>query len=168
MSHTAAELHEAVLQTLTNSGRLEKINAEIREAVFKIITQGRENFPQNELTRENFVINELIREYLQFNGYNNSLSVFLRETSQPKEPMNREFLAQTVNVNPHHEIPILYSMTNIGENEDSPEEYIPTKDPSNYNFGKQSLKTCLFHQETNENNISNDDSSDGFFEIKST
>ena len=111
MTATAAQLHDAVVAALKENGRYDRIKGEIRKEVFQLLTGDDAKRQTNEQERENFLINELIREYLQFNGYNNSLSVFMRETGQPDEPMNREFLAQSLNVVPHRLIPILYSMT---------------------------------------------------------
>jgi hypothetical protein len=57
-------------------------------------------------SQECFLINELIREYLQFNGYSNSLSVFVRD------PINHNFLAHMLNIQqPHRLIPLLYTLT---------------------------------------------------------
>lgn len=166
MTTTAAELKDAVVSALTDNGRIEKINAEIRQELFSLITQDCKKPDQNEITRENFVINELIREYLQFNGYSNSLSVFLRETNQPDEPMDRNFLSQTVNVEPHTQIPILYTMTNIGDYEESNdnERIIKSEDPIRQTVSKNSVN----EQNQNQLNDIDESSSDGFFEIKST
>jgi hypothetical protein len=49
---------------------------------------------------------------LQFNGYSNSLSVFVRETAAKPDPINRDFLAQALNIkHPHRLIPLLYTLT---------------------------------------------------------
>lgn len=166
MTTTAAELKDAVVSALTDSGRIEQINAEIRQEIFSLITQDCEKPPQNEITQENFVINELIREYLQFNGYSNSLSIFLRETNQPDEPMDRNFLSQAVNVDPHSQIPILYTMTNVGDYEESNEyeKIIKNEDPIRQTVSKNSSH----EQNQNQYNDIDESSSDGFFEIKST
>lgn len=162
MTATAAELRDAVMSALTDNGRIEKINDEIRQELFNALTEDYHPPVQNELAQENFLINELIREYLQFNGYTNVLSVFLRETNQPEEPMDRNFLAQSINVEPHRYIPILYNMTNIGDYDDSNEKIIssshsvPTNNPQKSSNTRPRLE------------MDNDDSSDGFFEITST
>lgn len=111
MTATAAQLHDAVVAALKENGRYEKIKGEIRKELYGLLTGEDKSKPTSEQDRENFLINELIREYLQFNGYTSSLSVFMRETGQPEEPMNREFLSQSLNVIPHRLIPILYSLT---------------------------------------------------------
>ena len=49
--------------------------------------------------RETVVLNELFRDYLRFNGYSHTLSVFLAETSQPKDPvLDRAFLQRELGV----------------------------------------------------------------------
>lgn len=46
-------------------------------------------------SNENLLINELIREYLIFNGYRETLSVFLPEAGQPAvRPFDRQFLVR--------------------------------------------------------------------------
>lgn len=120
MTATASQLHDAVVSTLEGNGRLEKINSQLRAELFQLLTQANTNKNiSTEYTRQCFLVNELIREYMQFNGYSNSLSVFLRESNQPKEPMNRDFLAQSLNIEPHKQIPMLYSITNINDQNDT-------------------------------------------------
>ena len=58
MTTTAAELKDAVVSALTDSGRIEKINAEIRQEIFSLITGDYQKPIQNEITRENFIIND--------------------------------------------------------------------------------------------------------------
>lgn len=164
MTTTAAELKDAVVSALTDNGRIEKINAEIRAEIFSLLTEDFQVPAQNEITRENFVINELIREYLQFNGYSNSLSVFLRETNQPDEPMDRNFLSQAVNVEPHTQIPILYTMTSIGDYEEKDERIIKSDEPIRQKVSQNTIND----QNQNQFNDIDESSSDGFFEIKST
>jgi lisH domain-containing protein FOPNL len=91
------------------------MKGDIRSELFRLVT-GDSRVPASESTRDKFIINELIREYMQFNGYTNSLSVFLRETGQPEEPMNHEFLAQSIDVAAHKMIPILYTLTAVDQN----------------------------------------------------
>ena len=150
MTATAAQLHDAVVATLKETGRYEKIKAGIRQELFNLLTGG-DHPDSSSISKENFLINELIREYLQFNGYTNSLSVFMRETGHPEEPMNRDFLSQTLNIVPHRLIPILYSMT---ATTDEDEHVIHTKvDPDAVNLDSGSETAS--------------DEDDGFFEIKS-
>jgi lisH domain-containing protein FOPNL len=122
MGANPGELYDAALASLRGSGRYDQIKGEMRKELFQLLTKdGGDSSPAS---REAFVINELILEYLQFNGYTNSLSVFMRETGQPDEPMNRDFLAQCIDVVPHRMIPILYTLTTTPDqpNEDHSEE----------------------------------------------
>ena len=51
------------------------------------------------MPRETVILNELFRDYLRFNGYENTLSVFLSETGQPPEPaLDRAFLKRELGV----------------------------------------------------------------------
>jgi lisH domain-containing protein FOPNL len=109
MSATLGELNDAVVAALKESGRYESIRAEIRKQLFELLTHDTIEPSQSQ---ECFLINELIRHYLQFNGYSNSLSVFVRETAAKPDPINREFLAQALNIkHPHRLIPLLYTLT---------------------------------------------------------
>jgi len=110
MTATAAQLHDAVAAALRESGRYDRLEGEMRRDIFHLLTNDGERAGPPAQDRENYLIDELIREYMQFNGYSNSLSVFVRETGQPADPMDRAFLAQSVGVSPHRLIPILYSM----------------------------------------------------------
>lgn len=62
------------------------------QAVYFIYVQ---EDPRPEPCNENLIINELIREYLIYNGYRDTLSVFVPETGQPRtRPFDRDFLVQ--------------------------------------------------------------------------
>ena len=53
-----------------------------------------QDFPPRAPSHENLVINELLREYLEYNGYKQTLTVFLPESGQPlQKPFKRGFLA---------------------------------------------------------------------------
>ena len=75
-------LTAALKTTLERRGALENIRAQVRSTVFECINEssmpGQESLPEPPI--ENVLINELIAEYLEFNGYNNSLSVFTAES----------------------------------------------------------------------------------------
>lgn len=67
---------------------------------------GMQEESRREPCNENLIINELIREYLIYNGYTDTLSVFLPETGQPQtRPFDRDFLLQQLGVSetPHTE-----------------------------------------------------------------
>eukprot|EP00947_MAST-08B_sp_MAST-8B-sp1_P004679 g4679.t1 len=73
--------------------------------------------PKPQVADENLVINELIREYLEFNGYRHTLSVFLPETGQPNQPMDRALIADQLSVAEDaasDRVPLIYSVAGIG------------------------------------------------------
>ncbi|XP_069125023.1 centrosomal protein 20-like [Argopecten irradians] len=105
------ELKDVIKETLENHGSLGQIKARIRAEVFNSLDDHGEAKPP--LSSENMIINELIREYLEFNKYKYSSSVLTAESGQPKEPLNREFLARELNIRNDHtssSIPMLYSI----------------------------------------------------------
>ncbi|XP_060064144.1 centrosomal protein 20-like [Ylistrum balloti] len=105
------ELKDVIKETLESHGTLGQIKARIRAEVFNSLDDHGETKPQ--LSSENMIINELIREYLEFNKYKYSSSVLTAESGQPKEPLNREFLARELNIREDHtssSIPMLYSI----------------------------------------------------------
>lgn len=159
MSASLGDLNDAVIGSLRESGKLQKITAEIRAEIFKILTSDKPDNDDIPLCKENFIINELIREYLEFNGYTNTLSVFMGETGQPEEPMDRDFLAHSLDVLPHNQIPILYSMTSKGG---SMNQSIISKDkPSSKQTQKVApVKVPPLYGDSDSSE------SDGFFEIK--
>ena len=65
----------------------------------------------------NVVLNDVIREYLQFNGYNHTLSVFTQEASCGAEPLPRSLLAQQTRLptrvgsgSARQDLPLLYAL----------------------------------------------------------
>jgi len=109
MTASVGELHDAVVASLKESGKYGEMSAKIRAELYRMLSEETQN-DNKPIIQENFIINELIREYLEFNGYTSSLSVFMRETGQPDERINRDFLAHCLNTVPHKQIPILYSL----------------------------------------------------------
>jgi lisH domain-containing protein FOPNL len=108
MTATLADLHDAVVSSLKDNGRYEQLQSEIRRHLFALLTDPSPAAPS--ASPDDFLVQELIREYLSFNGYSNSLSVFLRETASPPDPMNRDFLSQALNASAHRHVPLLYSL----------------------------------------------------------
>ena len=164
MSVTIGDLNDAVVASLKESGKLGQITAQIRAEVYKILAEDEKNRDKIPLCKENFIINELIREYMQFNGYTNSLSVFLHETGQPEEPMNRDFLAHSLEVVPHKQIPILYTLTTPQSKTQSDERPKQQKISPIKQTQQQPIKPVpkkpLYSDDDDEDN--------GFFVIKST
>lgn len=159
MSVSLGDLNDAVVASLRESGKLGQITAQIRAEIYRILSEDQKNHDQIPLCKENFIINELIREYMQFNGYSNSLSVFLHETGQPKDPMNREFLAHSLEIIPNKSVPLLYSLADPNgrksTNDDPTQENAETKPAET---GKIAPKPLYDDDSDNE----------GFFEIKSS
>ena len=105
------DLKEVLKETLENRGVLGQVRARIRAEVFNALDEPSEMKPT--LSNENFLINELIREYLEFNKYKYTSSVLTVETGQPKDPMDRRYLIQELNIDDDSEpnkIPILYGL----------------------------------------------------------
>uniref|UniRef100_A0A383WB26 Centrosomal protein 20 n=1 Tax=Tetradesmus obliquus TaxID=3088 RepID=A0A383WB26_TETOB len=107
------ELKDAIKDTLDRKGLLKQLQGHMRAQVYKILLDAEED-ARPEPCNENLIINELIREYLIFNGYRDTLSVFLPESGQPQtRPFDREFLAQHLNINETQsteQVPLLYAM----------------------------------------------------------
>ncbi|XP_013392432.1 lisH domain-containing protein FOPNL [Lingula anatina] len=107
------ELKTVVKETLEKRGVLGQIKARVRAEVFNALDDQAD--PRPPLSNENMIINELIREYLEYNKYKYTASVMLAETGQPKTPLNREFLAEQLNVVEDKtasslKLPLLYSI----------------------------------------------------------
>ncbi|KAH3861595.1 centrosomal protein 20-like isoform X2 [Dreissena polymorpha] len=105
------ELKEVIKDTLENRGVLGQIKARIRAEVFNSLDDKTESKPP--LSNENMIINELIREYLDFNKYKYTASVLVAESGQPKQPLDRGFLAEELNVEEDRnssQVPLLYSL----------------------------------------------------------
>ncbi|MBN3320944.1 FOPNL protein, partial [Atractosteus spatula] len=83
-------------ETLESRGVLGQLKARIRAEVFNALDDQNEARPP--LSHENLLINELIREYLDFNKYRYTASVLTVESGQPELPLDRQFLANELNV----------------------------------------------------------------------
>ncbi|XP_041838992.1 lisH domain-containing protein FOPNL isoform X2 [Melanotaenia boesemani] len=106
---TITELKCAVKETLETRGVLGQLKARIRAEVFSALDDQRE--PRPPLTHENLLINELIREYLEFNKYRYTASVLTAESGQPKDPLDRQFLADELKVSEDASSkPLLYGL----------------------------------------------------------
>lgn len=105
------ELKDVIKDTLENRGVLGQIKARIRAEVFNSLNDQSEARPP--LSSENMIINELVREYLEFNKYKYTASVLVAEAGQPKQPLDRVFLAEELNVEEDKnsgQVPLLYSL----------------------------------------------------------
>eukprot|EP00798_Chlamydomonas_sp_ICE-L_P005240 gene5240-18471_t len=108
------ELKDALRENLDSNGTMRKLKAKIRGEIFAALRDTEAAPAPQELSNENLVINELIREYMIFNGYRETLSVFLPETGQPlSRPFERSFLAEHLNLieGPNSkQLPLLYNL----------------------------------------------------------
>lgn len=105
------DLKNVLKETLDNRGALNQIRARIRAEVFSALDDQTE--PKPVLSNENMFINELIREYLEFNKYKYTSTVLTSESGQPKDPIDREFLAAELNIkqsSKSKQLPILYGL----------------------------------------------------------
>ena len=105
------ELKNALKETLEQKGVLNQIRTIMRQSIFEAIES--DDKPQKVLSNENLIINELIKEYLSYNNYLHSLSVFEAETGQPKNKLDRDFIAKELNIietNSSRQVPLLYTI----------------------------------------------------------
>jgi len=105
------DLKSVLKETLDNRGVLNQMRARIRAEVFSALDDQTESKPI--LSNENLLINELVREYLEFNKYKYTNTVLLAESGQPKEPVDRNFLAAELNLTEtasSQKLPILYGL----------------------------------------------------------
>eukprot|EP00741_Cyanophora_paradoxa_P006716 tig00001033_g6496.t1 len=108
---TVEELKSALKDTLEGKGVLRQIRARIRAEIFGALDDHDEPRPQ--LSNENLLINELIREYLEWNKYKNTLCVFLPESGQPEEQLDRRLLAHDLRIpedSSTMQLPLLYTI----------------------------------------------------------
>lgn len=91
-----ADLKLVLAEALENKGVLNEVKAKLRAEVYTVLEDN--SFEKPRISQENLLINELIREYMEFNHYKYSKSVFLKESNQPSEPLNREVIAAELHV----------------------------------------------------------------------
>ena len=108
---TVEELKNALKETLEQKGVLNEIRAKMRQSIFEAIES--DDKPQPKLSNENLIINALIKEYLDYNNYLHTSSVFQAESGQPKDKLDRNFIASQLNIsetNQSQKVPLLYSI----------------------------------------------------------
>ena len=108
---TVEELKNALKETLEQKGVLNEIRAKMRQSIFEAIES--DDKPQPKLSNENLIINALIKEYLDYNSYLHTSSVFQAESGQPKDILDRNFIANELNIvetNQSQKVPLLYSI----------------------------------------------------------
>eukprot|EP00056_Hartaetosiga_gracilis_P002789 m.56824 g.56824 ORF g.56824 m.56824 type:complete len:143 (-) comp11202_c1_seq1:113-541(-) len=106
------ELADALKRRLEANGAFDKLLAKLREQTYKALTEDHNDiYPKPQLEPETYLINELIREYLTFNGYTNTASVLVRESGQPQQRLERQVMAQQLQVTDTQQslmLPLLY------------------------------------------------------------
>ena len=108
---TVEDLKNALKETLEQKGVLNEIRAKMRQSIFEAIES--DDKPQPKLSNENLIINTLIKEYLDYNNYLHTSSVFQAESGQPKDKLDRNFIASQLNIsetNQSQKVPLLYSI----------------------------------------------------------
>lgn len=183
MNEQSTDMKDAVMAALKESGKLGKISAEVRAEVSLLLIRDSEKPSSIPLCRENLIINELIREYLSMNGLKNTLSVFIPETGEPMDPIDRNFLAHSLNITPRETSPLLNSLLRKWRNN---EQFVSSNNNNTNNLPSQvkpssqasnptTLSTSVNHNvnrnrnTTNyydENNVNHIESGD-IFEIRS-
>ncbi|KAL0129581.1 hypothetical protein PUN28_001686 [Cardiocondyla obscurior] len=97
---TEEDLVNAVRESLKADGNLDRIKAEMRTEVIKLLDySGKENKSKTiKASHDIIFLNELIREYLDWMGYKYSSTVFIAECDLPKHCLDRKLLAQGLGV----------------------------------------------------------------------
>ena len=112
-----AALKDALRDALERRGVMGDLRATMRREIFSAMEDPQDVRPH--LASENLLINELIREYLAFNEYKHTLAVFLPETGQPEEPLDRTILAQRTHLpcqaGSAGSVPLLYALLSSPE-----------------------------------------------------
>ena len=108
------DLHQQITESLKEKGFLDKMNAEVRTEILRVLKGEKEKKkPPTDLSTDNFVINELVKEYLEWNHYNQTSDVMSLETGQPKNRITRAELENTLNIEcgeNSSKIPLIYSL----------------------------------------------------------
>jgi lisH domain-containing protein FOPNL len=90
------DLKTVVNDALDNKGVINELKSKLRAEIFTILEDS--SSPKPVMSQENLLINELIRDYMTFNHYNYSKSVFLKETNQPTEQLDRDVIAAELHI----------------------------------------------------------------------
>ncbi|XP_014472573.1 PREDICTED: lisH domain-containing protein FOPNL [Dinoponera quadriceps] len=96
----AKDLINAVRESLKADGELDRIKAEMRTEVIKLLDCSSKDSKSKTVkpTHDIIVLNELVREYLDWMGYKYSSTVFIAECDLSKHPLDRTLLAQGLGV----------------------------------------------------------------------
>ncbi|KAH0947200.1 hypothetical protein HN011_004480 [Eciton burchellii] len=109
------DLINAVRESLKADGNLDRIKAEMRTEVIKLLDySSKENKSKTvKSSHEIIFLNELVREYLDWMGYKYSSTVFIAECDLPKYPLDRMLLTQGLGVKDNEKsrnLPLLCSL----------------------------------------------------------
>ncbi|XP_072748553.1 centrosomal protein 20 [Anoplolepis gracilipes] len=96
---TEKDLVNAVRESLKADGDLDRIKAEMRTEVIKLLDcSNKEKSKIVKPSHDIIFLNELVREYLDWIGYKYSSTVFIAECDLPKHALDRTLLAQGLGV----------------------------------------------------------------------
>ncbi|XP_018404322.1 PREDICTED: lisH domain-containing protein FOPNL [Cyphomyrmex costatus] len=97
---TEKDLINAVRESLKADGNLDRIKAEMRTEVIKLLDCSSKENKSNIVKPSHDIVflNELVREYLDWMGYKYSSTVFIAECDLPKHCLDRKLLVQGLGV----------------------------------------------------------------------
>ncbi|XP_071560807.1 centrosomal protein 20 [Temnothorax nylanderi] len=97
---TEKDLVNAVRESLKADGNLDRIKAEMRTEVIKLLDCSSKESKSKTVKPSHDIVflNELVREYLDWMGYKYSSTVFRAECDLPKHCLDRKLLAQGLGV----------------------------------------------------------------------
>lgn len=110
---TEKDLVNAVRESLKADGDLDRIKAEMRTEVMKLLDCSSKESKTVKPPYDTVFLNELIREYLDWMGYQYSSTVFIAECDLPKHPLDRTLLTQGLKVKDNERsrnLPLLCSL----------------------------------------------------------
>lgn len=112
---TEKDLVNAVRESLKADGELDRIKAEMRTEVIKLLDCSSKESKSKAIkpSHDIMFLNELIREYLDWMGYKYSSTVFIAECDLPKHSLDRTLLTQGLGVKENEQsrnLPLLCSL----------------------------------------------------------
>jgi hypothetical protein len=93
----SSEIRIALQNALEENGVLEKVRADLRAGVFKVLNED-ENPSPPKMPEELLLTSELILDFLSVLSYDSSREVFARESGRSAyhQPLGRAYMAQTL------------------------------------------------------------------------
>eukprot|EP01083_Nonionella_stella_P214360 772427_1 len=124
MASSINDLKTVLRENLASRGVMQEIKSKIRAEAFHAL-EDEQCAPPREVSDSNILINELIREYLEFNGYQHTQSVFIRESGSSITPtVDRHSLADQLHVkdsSSSSKVPLLYGILASSDKLNDPE-----------------------------------------------